>query len=156
MPSARTLRRIAWLALAILLIGAFIWWKTRPKPVEVLVQSVSRGTVEATVSNTRAGTVEACQRSKLSPAAGGQIAVLDIHKGDEVKKGQILLELWNQDLKAQVALAKGEEKVSQAQARSACLQADVAAREADRQVKLRRQQLVSVEQVDKATTNAKS
>ena len=49
-------RRVVAVALIILLaLGAWIF--TRPKPIAVVLAKVERGTVEATVSNTRAGTI---------------------------------------------------------------------------------------------------
>ncbi|MEJ2480931.1 MAG: efflux RND transporter periplasmic adaptor subunit [Acidihalobacter sp.] len=108
-------------------VGLLIWVQ-RPQPVAVAVTTVERGLVEASVANTRAGTVEACRRTKLSPAVGGQIARLDVHKGEAVKQGQVLLELRNDDLKAQLALARSEASAAAAQTRSICLQADVAKR----------------------------
>lgn len=136
-------------------VGLLIWVQ-RPQPVAVAVTTVERGLVEASVANTRAGTVEACRRTKLSPAVGGQIARLDVHKGEAVKQGQVLLELRNDDLKAQLALARSEASTASAQARSICLQADVAKREAARQTELNRRGMVSVEQADKAETAAKA
>ena len=62
-------------------IGFLIWYKMQSKPIEVLVKTVSRGTVEETVANTRAGTVKACRRARLSPSIGGQIAALPIEEG---------------------------------------------------------------------------
>ena len=52
---------------------------------------VERGVVAESVTNTRAGTIKACQRARLAPPSGGQIAKLPVKKGDHVKKGQILL-----------------------------------------------------------------
>ena len=112
--------------------GVGIWWATRPKPVEVAVKPVTRGMVERTVANTRAGTVKACRRAKLSPSTGGQIAQLPIHEGDAVKEGQLLLEIWNEDLKAQAALAERQIASARSRARSACLRARLAQRNADR------------------------
>jgi HlyD family secretion protein len=68
---------------------------------------VDRGKVEATVVNTRAGTVEACQRTKLSTIMGGRIEYLGVKEGDKVKKGQLLLKLWNDDQKAQQGTGRG-------------------------------------------------
>jgi hypothetical protein len=48
----------------------------------VSVHPVERGTVEQTVTNTRAGKVKACRRAKLSPSLGGQITRLPIKEGD--------------------------------------------------------------------------
>lgn len=77
------------------------WHFTRPTPPEVELAAIARGTVEATVVNTRAGTVKACRRAKLAPVAGGQIVTLWVKEGDRVQAGQPLLELWSRDLAAQ-------------------------------------------------------
>jgi len=106
------------------------------------------------VANTRAGTVKACRRAKLSPSAGGQIASLPVQEGDFVKQGQLLLELWNKDLTAQLALTRQEAASAAATARAKCIEADQARREAGRQQKLLSRKLVSEEQVDQAASAA--
>ena len=107
-PSRKWLRR-SLILLAVVAIGAaLLWWLTRPKPIPVLVASVARGTVEATVANTRAGTVEACQRTKLSTIAGGRIELMAVKEGDHVRKGQLLMQLWNDDLQAEQALSRAQ------------------------------------------------
>ncbi|MFO7555790.1 MAG: hypothetical protein R6W88_11370, partial [Desulfobacterales bacterium] len=82
-------RYIRWIVLVLIIAVAavIIWHFTRPDPVEVLLKPVDRGIVERTVANTRAGTVEACRRAKLSPSIGGQIAKLPIREGDKVTGG---------------------------------------------------------------------
>ena len=100
------LRYLPWLAGLVLLAFA-AWYFTRPAPLRVQLAKVERGLVEATVSNTRAGTVKACRRAKLAPPAGGQIAHLLVKKGQRVKANQVLLELWNNDLEAQAASGAG-------------------------------------------------
>jgi HlyD family secretion protein len=137
-------------------IAILIWQKTRPKPVEVVVKSVVRGMIEKTVANTRAGTVNACRRAKLSPSIGGQIAHLPIHEGDQVKAGSLLLEIWNEDLKAQLVLAEREVGVAKAQANGTCLSAAEASRQAKRAEQLFRSKVDSAEQADRAITQAKS
>ena len=152
---SKTLR---WLLVTLIFgaIAAATWYFTRPEPIEVITQSVSAGKVEKIVSNTRAGTVEACRRAKLSPSIGGQIAKLPVKEGDKVSAGQLLLELWNEDLMAQTALAESEAISSESRAKATCLQAQVARREANRLVKLRRTGAASEEQADKADTRAKA
>jgi len=143
----------------ILIIGGVavaVWIFTRPKPVEVAVKPVDRGIVEQTVANTRAGTVKACRRAKLSPSVGGQIAKLNIHEGDTVKEGDILLEIWNRDLVAEVQLAQSEARADRERARAACLKAEVSQREANRLVRLRAKGVASEEQTDKAVTLSKA
>ncbi|MFH1675102.1 MAG: efflux RND transporter periplasmic adaptor subunit [Pseudomonadota bacterium] len=153
-----TRRRIRWISMAFITaaVGVLIWFYTRPKPIEVVVKPAERGTVERVVANTRAGTLKACRRASLSPSVGGQIAVLNIREGDKVKAGQLLLELWNKDLVASVTLAESEAKAAGARAQAACLQAEVAQREADRQVKLRKTGAASEERTDRAVTEAKA
>jgi HlyD family secretion protein len=141
--------------LLIVLAGVFVWYKMRPKEIEVTVAQVSRGTVEKIVANTRAGTLKACRKANLSPATGGQISVLTVDEGDVVKEGQLLLELWNHDLKAQAALAGKEIKASEAKAATSRLQAEIASREAERMQKLIQDNAISDQDADKAITEAK-
>lgn len=152
-------RRTKSLTLLLLLIAsltAAFWYASREKPITVEVESAERGLVEETVANTRAGTVKACRRARLSPGIGGQIAELNIHEGDRVKAGSLLLALWNRDLMAEITLNQAESMAAGANARSACLQADVAQREANRLVRLRKSGAISEESVDKAETEAKA
>jgi HlyD family secretion protein len=122
----------------------------------VVLAPVARGEVQATVSNTRAGTVMACRRARLAPATGGQVARLSVREGDQVEHGQILMVIWNDDLEARVQLAASEELAAGARVKEACLTAEVAKREAERQQRLSSRQLVSEEIVDRATTEAKA
>jgi len=151
-------RLIRWFVVLLILaaIAFFIWQKTRPKPVEIIVKPVIRGTVEKTVANTRAGTVNACRRAKLSPSIGGQIAQLPIKEGDQVKSGSLLLEIWNVDLTAQLSLAEKELEVARAQANATCLNAAESQRQAERSKKLFRSKSTSEELYDRAVTLAKS
>ena len=151
-------RHIHWIVLIIVIaaIAVIVWFFTRTKPVEVVVKPVDRGIVERTVANTRAGTVKACRRAKLSPSVGGQIAKLNIREGDTVKEGELLLEIWNQDLVAEVQLAQSQAEADRARAKATCLKADVSQREANRLVKLYDKKVASEEKTDKAVTDAKA
>jgi HlyD family secretion protein len=135
----------------IALVLVVLWFK-RPKPVVVALASVERGEVERTVTNTRAGTLKACRRAKLSPSIGGQIASLPVKEGDTVKKDQVLFEIWNDDLRAQVDLARSQVLSNQARAKEACIQADVAKREAKRMTSLHKKGLASEESADQAVS----
>lgn len=139
-----------------LLIASF-FYSRRPQPVAVDVYTVTTGPVQSTIANTRVGTVKACRRAYLAPATGGQVAELHVKEGDKVKQGQLLLEVWNQDLKTQVGLQKAQVKANRASAEQACQLAGSAEREAARLSRLQTsKQIVSVEQVDKAVSNGKS
>jgi HlyD family secretion protein len=147
-------RYLPWLA-GLILLAIAIWYFTRPAPLHVQLVKVERGLVEATVSNTRAGTVKACRRAKLAPPAGGQIAHLLVKKGQRVKANQILLELWNDDLQAQAQLAQEQLGTAQTQAQQVCMQADLAEKEAERARQLKEKGFISAEGVDQKTSAAK-
>src|SRR5690242_12604944 len=100
------MKRIAIVAVSALIVLVAAWWFTRPKAIAVTLVTVERGPVVATVANTRAGTVDACRRARLSPALGGQIAQLPVKKGERVAADALLLELWNDDLAAQLELGR--------------------------------------------------
>jgi HlyD family secretion protein len=143
------------LGAALLIAGLFAWFG-RSKPVEVIVKTVDQGLVQDTTANTRAGTIKACNRAGISPSIGGQIASLPVKVGDQVKPGQLLLELWNADLQAEVALASSQTKASAALARQACVLAEVAARDATRLQTLRKKGLATEEETDKASGDARA
>jgi HlyD family secretion protein len=152
----RGIRRWAIAALLLLAAVAAAWYFTRPKPVPVALGTVDRGLVERTVANTRAATITACRRAKLAPQAGGQIARLLVREGDRVKQGDVLLELWSDDVRAQVELATDQLKSAQALAEQACLSAELAEREAGRARQLRDERFISVEALDKAISQARA
>ena len=106
--SASVVRRVALLGLVLAGLVAAVLWAKRPHPVAVTVVEIAQGRVESSVANTRAGSVEACQRTKLSTTLGGRIEVLAVKEGDHVKKGQLLMKLWNDDQQAQSTLAQAQ------------------------------------------------
>jgi len=130
------------------------WKQTHPDVIPVTVISVQKGDVEATVANTRAGTVKACRRAKLSPSIGGQISHLPFKEGDIVKQGVVLLRIWNDDLKAEIKHIKETIVVARNAAKASCLRANVAKRSADRARKLIRSKTISRESYDQANTEA--
>lgn len=142
---------------ALVVAGIAYFVSRGPEPASVAAYTLAKGEVQTTVANTRVGTVKACRRAYLAPATGGQVAALHVTEGDKVKQGQLLLEVWNQDLKAQVALQKSQIKASRASAEQACQLAGGAEREAARLSRLQQnKQIVSVEQVDKSVTGSKA
>ncbi len=151
-------RFLKWIFVLVIigLIIGLIYYKTRPKPVSVTVTPVEVGEVSRTVANTRSGTVKACRRARLSPSIGGQIDQLPVKEGDSVEKGQLLLEIWNKDLKAQLMLAESNLSSAEARAKAADLTAGVSEREATRLSKLLAQGVASEEQTDRALSQAKA
>jgi len=150
-----SIRKYILYIIVLLLLGILVWYFTRPAPLAVQLTKAERGLVEATVSNTRAGTVKACRRAKLAPPTGGQIERLLVKKGQRVKEGQVLLELWNDDLSAQVRLAQEQLNTAQTQAEQACLQADLAEKESERAHQLKESGFISPEGLDQKISAAK-
>ena len=150
-------RLVKWLLVLLVLAVIFAagyWQTTKPRPISVTVAFAKPGIVENTVANTRAGTIDACRRAGLSPSTGGLISVLNVRKGDSVRKGDLLLSLWNKDLMAEIELSQAEAASAKANARASCLTAEVAQREANRLLKLKKSGAVSEETVDRAVTDA--
>jgi HlyD family secretion protein len=152
----RLIARIAVVALLALAAAAGIWRATRVKPIAVLVAAVDVGRVENTVANTRAGSVMACRRAKLAPPAGGRIAKLPVKKGSRVKAGELLLELWNDDLTTRERVAREQLATARARVREACELADIAASEARRAKELRAKGFSSDQAAERAESEAKA
>lgn len=138
------------------LIAVLIGFLMRPKPLPVSLWKVEAGNVEATVSNNRAGTVKACRRAKMSPPAGGQISRLKVKKGQRVEAGQVLLELWHEDLHAQESLAQEQAKTVASRQQEVCTMAEAAKRDAERNVQLKEQGFISSQILDRSLSDAKA
>jgi HlyD family secretion protein len=98
----------------------------RPGAVAVEVARVASGSVEETVTNTRAGTVKARRRAKLSPQIGGRVIALPFRKGATVETGALMLQLDDSVQRAQLMLATEQVATADSRAREACLAADLA------------------------------
>ena len=144
----------ALLVLAAAAVG--VWYLGRTPPTEVTLHTVSRGLVEKTVSNTRAGTVEACRRSKLSMPIGGRVDVLSVDEGDRVEAGKVLLSLWNRDRMAMTAQAEAQLQAARHSAQKLCVEAANAEREARRVETLHERKLASREATELARTRARA
>ena len=149
-------RRILTSLLILAALAAAFWWFSRPKPIAVVAREIDRGKVESSIANTRAGTVEACQRTKLSTIIGGRIELLNVKEGDRVKKGQLLMKLWNDDQQAQSTLAQTQVVTARQRVVEACAQAANAEREAARQTSLREKGFVSSSREESARTEAEA
>lgn len=149
-------RRILIAVAIIAALAAAFWWIGRPKPIVVVVREIDRGKVESSIANTRAGTIEACQRTKLSTIIGGRIELLTVKEGDRVKQGQLLMKLWNDDQQAQSTLAMAQVDTARQRVNEACTQAANAEREAQRQATLREKGFVSSSREESARTEAQA
>ena len=100
-----------------------------PKPVEVRVVAVERGRVEATLTNSKAGTVRARLRSRLTAETGGRVVEIAHREGEHVNAGELLVRLNDSSLRAQHDLARRGVEVASSRLEEACLRRDRASRE---------------------------
>lgn len=127
-----------------------------PEPVAVTVAVVERGRVEETVTNTRAGTVRARRRARLSPEIGGLVVEIPHREGDRVEAGAVLLRLEPRLQSAESELAVRDLRASEAGSREACVAAEGAARERARLERLAAEGIVSESLLDQAVTAAET
>jgi HlyD family secretion protein len=149
------MKRLKWLILAILLTAAAVTLRVTvlaPEPVEVHVAPVELGTVEDTVTNTRAGTVKVRRRAKLSPQLGGVVVELPHREGDGVEAGELLLRLDDRAQRAELELAARDVRATEAQADEACLAAELAEKDLARILALHGSGIASDQNLDSLST----
>src|SRR2546428_12517394 len=105
----RRMRRVLKWALGLLALAAglfiafnlarAVYKMVRPDPVPVTVYRLTRGTVEETVTNSKAGTVKARRRAKMSPEIGGRVAFIGFRPRARARQGEVLLRLHGKDLR---------------------------------------------------------
>lgn len=119
-----------------------------PDPVEVRTVLVSRGVVEATVSNSKAGTVEARRRSRIASEIGGRVIEVRHREGANVEAGEALIRLSDVSQSANLELAKQGVAVSRTRVEDLCLRRDRAKRELRRTQELADRNVASVDRLD--------
>jgi HlyD family secretion protein len=152
MPEERSrLRRWApWLVLtALVLLGVLLRWTVlAPDPIEVRIGRVARGRVESTVTNSKAGTVEARRRSRIASETGGRVVEITHREGARVKAGEPLVRLSPITQAAQLELARKGVEVAKSRQEDACLRRDRTARELERTRRLAEQNVASEDRLD--------
>jgi HlyD family secretion protein len=149
-------RLLLYVGVPVLVAALGLGYCSRSKPVAVAAATIDRGAVRQSVANTRAGTINACRRAKLAPATGGPISALNVKEGDRVRKGQVLIELWNADSRAQFDVASRDASAAEARAEEACTSARIARRDADRYQRMREQKLVAEDAAERAVGQAEA
>ena len=138
--------------LAVAGIGGGIAAKKRVKPTEVRIEAVGRQDLVASV--TASGQVSPRTKVDISADITGRITRLAVKDGDEVKEGQLLLQIDPQQYEAQVQRSEAaltNARASLAQARANLLQAR---RNLERQQEIRRTNaaLVSTQELEQLST----
>jgi len=114
----------------------------------VKVVALDRGTVESTITNTKAGTVRARRRAQLSPEIGGRVVEIGRREGESVKAGEAIIVLDGARQRAQLQLAQESLRAAEAARREACIQRDRAGRDLERKRELAAQKIVSDDMLD--------
>lgn len=148
------LKRFLIVAVIVAVIVALKATVFRAKPVPVQVVAVERGTVEETITNSRAGTVKARRRAKLSPEYGGQVIEIPYREGEPVRQGEVMLRMEDSLQRDRLALAEREVEASRAERERVCLEAELAGREFERTQRLANDKIVSDDILDR-TENLK-
>lgn len=152
MPEQKSrVRRLApYLVLgAIALIGVLLRYTLlAPDPIEVRIVPVARGRVEATVTNSKAGTVEAGRRSRIASETGGRVVEIRHREGARVEAGEVLVRLAATSQEAQLELAQKGVAVARRRLEEACLRRDRTRRELERALRLAEQSIVSEDRLD--------
>ncbi len=154
MVSRRLWIRLSLVAAALVVIVFLRLTVLAPERVPVRTVAAEKGRVEETVTNSRAGTVEARHRAKLAPETGGRVLSLPHRRGSKVKKGDLLLQVDDSLQRARLRLAEDDLKATQAQGDQACLAAERARRERDRTRELATEGIVSADLIDGVDSQA--
>jgi HlyD family secretion protein len=152
MVNIRWLKRGLWIAAILALLVALRLTLLRPAAVPVTVYRVASGRVEESVTNSKAGTVKALRRATLSSELGGRVAELSVHKGERVRRGQVLMRIADADYKAQVLVEQSALDAARSAKTEACRQAELAQRDLERNRELAAQKIVSPQLLDQLET----
>jgi len=152
-PRAR--RTVLLVAIAAAIAAFAAWRLLRTERVAVALAPVERGRVEQTATNSRAGTVEARRRAKLSPELGGRVVAIPHPAGDAVRAGEVVLELDATLERGEVAVRERDVQTARAEAERACLAAERAERELARNRRLAAEELLPADALDRFESGAR-
>jgi HlyD family secretion protein len=139
---------------AAIVVARFTVFAPDPVPVDVVL--VSRGRVEQTVTNSRAGTVRTRRRAKLSPELGGRVIAIPHREGERVAAGAVVLRLDAELLRAKTAVAERRLEAATARGGEACLGAERAERELARNRGLVKGGFISADLLDRVESAARA
>jgi HlyD family secretion protein len=124
----------------------------RPESIPVKVVHVERAAVESTITNSKAGTIRARHRAKLSAEVGGRIVEIAKREGEWVKMDEVIIRLNDATPRAQLRLAQESLRVAEAARHEACVARDRARRELNRKRALAEERIMSDDLLDALET----
>lgn len=162
MSRARIHLLIAAIVVAALASG---WWLARPVGLEsneARARAPGRVAVEAasvttgTVSDVRSftGSAEAANAFTVAPKIGGLVERVHVDIGDPVRRGQVVVELDDDEAAQSLAEAEAELAVARAELEQARADANLARRELERTRTLAQRELASQSELDTASARA--
>jgi RND family efflux transporter MFP subunit len=115
--------------------------ETNEKPVAVILSTASTGTQPQILAS---GKIEAVQTANISTRVMGRITNIFVKEGDVVSKGQVLAQVWDEDIKAKRAQA--DAMIAEAESAYVTAQKDY-----DRFNNLFKQQSATAKELDNVT-----
>jgi HlyD family secretion protein len=109
-PASR--KRRTWLAVSVVAALALIPIFRGPAPLKIRTTTVERGNIRSLISTN--GKVEPIQNFEAHSPVSTTVKRLLVKEGDHVRKGQLLLQLDDDDLRSQAARAQAQMKAAQA------------------------------------------
>jgi RND family efflux transporter MFP subunit len=150
-----------WLAvvvvMALLVLGAGVWWHSQANAVEVqtaVARDASGGGGDRTVLNA-SGYVTARREATVSSKVTGKVTEVLIEEGMKVKAGQILARLDDSNVQASLEVAQAQLASAQAALAETEAQLKDADQEFQRTTELAKQHIASQSDLDLAESNAK-
>jgi HlyD family secretion protein len=155
------LKRRVWLFILLAVILLAIGYGFIPKPVPVETFEVKRGYMSVTIEEE--GKTRVVNRFMVSAPVAGFALRIDLDVGDEISKGEAIIELEplrsnvldprsRAEAKARVAAAEAALNSAKENARAAKASADFAKKELERIRQLFKEELVAQENLDEAET----
>jgi RND family efflux transporter MFP subunit len=140
------------------LVAVVVWWLMRPKAIEVrtaVAREISSGGGDRTVLNA-SGYVVARRAATASSKVTGKVVEVLIEEGMKVKEGQVLARLDDTNVKANLDVAQAQlesTKTALEETRAQLRQADL---EFQRTTELKKQNIASQSDLDRAESDAKT
>ena len=116
---------IGWLIFLGLAAAPIFYFSLREREINVTATVLKRGHVEQTITAMSSGTVKPREESMVAAGTMGKVTAIPVKEGDQVKKGDVLVELDHAELDAQVVLAEANLRVGLSRLEQAKIAANI-------------------------------